>query len=343
MKRNLIIIASVFYLSLGLTMSTFAQFNMTFGPDLSFYGTNDQELAKAALKKKMIVILDEITPKKEKKLKKKGKYDEAKKQMDDDNAKLVAFFKNGWKSNEIVTQTETEFNTFKKTKDPNYIYFKKQVVTDRKNKKNMLTGIEVRVTYTYHFLTVSDISKKGYIAGITTSCNRLNDYDVEVSLIMLQNLMKEAANGHTKKEYVEEVNKEAATLKSKTLLIPDYYTKLTIDEIKANYPYPVELCKEQFIREKIAEKNNKYAFVLINHKYMSVGTKYNHIAIDIDKMSPVLIDRRSDIGFGSMTGYTPLVEGPISIGFPYDININAHQFVTKKQLKDYIELIDIKK
>ena len=164
----------------------------------------------------------------------------------------------------------------------------------------MPTG-EVTVRYSYYCFQIKDIESKKLVASLTTFGTYISENDYRVKLNVLQNLIDEASNGNVKKEYLGAINKKAGTLKERTLLIPKYMSKLTIEEIKEVYTYKVDLVDYSVISEKISNKDKNFAFLMISHVPGSTGTKFSHSIISCEDIKPILIDKRNKVGLGSIT------------------------------------------
>lgn len=133
-------------------------------------------------------------------------------------------------------------------------------------------------------------------------------------------------------------------MKNKTLLLPDFLTKLEEEEIKANYPYPVKVLPENEIIEIIKEKNPSYAYAYVNHKLNSCGTRFNHLIVDCETGALLLFDKRNGVSLGT-SKYVNISDDIATIrsiaGKGHEQqSLFKQKFIKAKQLKKYAEIIN---
>ncbi|NJO01531.1 MAG: hypothetical protein HC880_07445, partial [Bacteroidia bacterium] len=222
--------------------------------------TNDAEMAKEAMNRKLIVVEDELSDKEVKKYTKKGTLNLVQEEYTKRNEMLKKFFTELWKVNkEIVFKKESEVATLEKSQSNEYLYIKLKYALDVKRKKNMLTGASKTYTYGYYYFTLKLTDSNKSLGTVTSRTSAAQQIDYLVAINALQYFLQYAAEGNKKGDLEEGINNNASALKEKTLLISDYLTQLTEKEIKENYPYKIKIAKDEEIVKLIQEKSPEYA------------------------------------------------------------------------------------
>lgn len=196
-------------------------------------------------------------------------------------------------------------------------------------------------SYYYFMLKLTDSNKS--FGAITTRASIVKDIDYLTAINSLQYFVQFSAEGNKKGDLEEGINNNASALKDKTLLISDYLTQLTESEIKDNYPYKIKIAKDEEIIKMIQEKNPDYAYVYINHKTGSCGTRFNHMILDCANNAPLLLDKRNTLSLGtsSQVGIFDDVASLKSLlgKDSSQPSLFKQKYVKAKQLKNYANII----
>lgn len=289
-----------------------------------------------------------------KKYKKKGTYESIQKLYDQRNEKVLSYFKKHWKLNqEIVSKTEKELKSLKKEKSSDYAYVKLKHMTDVKRVKSK-GGIPIRkiggkgipgtYRYSYYLFTMKLTDKSTTIGTVTSRGPVLNDIEYLFAINTLQYFIKFVSEGNKRKKLEDEINKNAPILKEKILLLPTYLTKVSVDKLKELYPYKVEIVDESKVIEQINNKNSGYAYVYVNHRFASCGTRFNHFVVDCGDNKPLLFDKRNSVSLGigvQMSVYDDAATIKRLLnnedGSPA---LFKQKFIKPKQIKKYVKIIE---
>ncbi len=255
----------------------------------------DPEVAKNAMTRKLLVELDEPDKKDIKSSKKDGNYEVLMQYYKDKNDRLLSYYKKYWTlGNEIIPISKDELDSIQKLKSTEYMF---ATCNERRDTKQVTkNGMKSMRSYTYNifYLGITD-SKLKSLGAVASRGRHMNDLEYIFAINTTQYFLKFISEGNERGDLEETVNKSAPEIKGKTLLIPDYLSDMTLEEMKAVYPYPVQIASEEEILGFIDRKDKNYAYVILNHDSGTCGEKFHQFILDCNTGRPLLFDKKSNI------------------------------------------------
>ena len=287
----------------------------------SYWVTSDSSLAAQVVSSNIIIELTKISPRKEKKTRKKGTYEGLLSYVQKLNTTRVAAFKAAWNipfEQEVKKITPSELKTIPKEELKNAVILRVRwevYSAVEKDYSRSRGDRDVDIRRSYYFYELLDGATGKSIAVISTLNRAESENEVIIKLSVLKGLVQQSQNGLVNKDYFKRNNEKSGQLKNKTLLIPAGATSLNFDEIQSIYGYKFSIASPRDIVEKILERDERYAFLLLTPSPTSVGDVALVTIFSCESSDPIIT------GFGVRTesdffpndprilGTTPVIGG----------------------------------
>ena len=297
-----------------------------------FYNHKNIQKLSPLSEKTLVVKNYSYSKSKLKKFKKKGVLDEKIKNLKSENEKLLKLVKDNWKYNKNIVSSSTFAEEDEYKKSDKYIYLETKSLTETKKTKTAGGG-EISYSFSYTILRIK--GNKKFLNAYSNSGGNFSDLELVSALKYLQKGFVASDKETTGKLFPDYINKNVATLKNKTLLIPSSATKLTVEKIKEKYGFDVKIVNFSEIAEKIASKSSEFAYYLPQHQAGTCGKGFNHLIYSCENQEPIVLIQANKFKFGQFAGNAPAVFEII----PVSGNIPLSKILRKKTFEKLNKLV----